>query len=60
MIRSLSLLSEAAYRLNNNPFSWPQRTKLYRLGEADDVFRIIDVCFGLKEVPFRIRSVGFD
>lgn len=49
MNRVLGRLSAPAYRLNNNPSSWPQRTRLYRLGEAGDIFKTIDVYFMLMK-----------
>lgn len=54
----LSRFSAPAYRLNNNPFSWPRRTKLYRLGEVDDVFKTIDVYFMLMKCTISHQVCG--
>jgi hypothetical protein len=52
----LSRLSAPAYRLNNNPSSW--HAKLYHLGEADDVFKTIDVYFMLLKCAISHQVCG--
>lgn len=60
MNRFLSRLSAPAYRLNNNPFSWPQHTKLYRLGRQMTFSKQLMCTLCSRSVSFHIRSVGFD